>query len=90
MFGVHPFRLADFAGSRFHVVPPMVASGRHAHVSTGALIDDAGLQMLAATHRNGFINNIFDRQRLASTHLLIGRDDRDRTGIDDALLHRLG
>jgi hypothetical protein len=41
---------------------------------------------VAVAHRQCFIDDVLDRQRLAAAHLLISRDDGNGTCINDPFL----
>ena len=90
MLGVDPFRLTNVVASRFDIVPPMVATRCHVYIAARAFVNEAGLHMLTAAHRQRFVNDILDWQRLAATHLLVGGNHGDGTGINDAFVHGLG
>ena len=55
-----------------------------------ALINQHGLHAVAAAHGQGFVDDGLERQLLATTQLVVGRDDGHGTRVDGALMQRLG
>ena len=64
---------------------------RH-HIASGlrALVDIHVLDGFAATQRQTFVHDGLERQLFATAHLIVAGDDGHGTGVNHALLHRLG
>ena len=59
------------------------------HGSTGAFVDDYRFDALATTKRQRFVNGGFERNCATATHLFVGGQYSDCSGIDNAFLHAL-
>jgi hypothetical protein len=68
----------------------LVAPGHHVAGGLGALVHQHGLDRLAATHGQAFVDDGLERQFLAAAHLVVGGDHGHGAGVDDAFLQRLG
>ena len=90
VFRTHGYRRALAALARQRLGESPVAPGHHIARGCGALVDEHGLDRLTAAHAQTFVNDGLERQLLAAAHLVVGRDHGHRTGVDDALLQRLG
>ena len=90
MFGPDKFGRALGCSLGGNFVHQAVAPCNHVARRRRSLIDDNVFDRLAAAHRDAFIDDGLQRQLFAAAHLEIGRDDRHRAGILDALLQALG
>ncbi|CAB3772985.1 hypothetical protein LMG29739_06354 [Paraburkholderia solisilvae] len=89
MLGADPFRRALIAFALRDFVHPQVAIRIPRDLAAGAAIHDHALHRVAATHRERFIRDVLQRQRLAAAHLFVGGNQRDRADVDQALVQRL-
>ena len=66
------------------LVEGQVAPGHHVAGAGRALEHQHFLSRIASAHVQRFIHDGLERQFLATTHLVVGRDDRHSTTVDDA------
>ena len=90
MLGAHGHRRAHGALAFDGLGKCLVATGHHIASAGSALVDVHGLDRLAAAHGQAFVHDGFKGQLFAAAHLEVGGDDRHGTGVNDALLQRLG
>ena len=88
MLGADPFRGARVGLGVGQFVHPQVALGVPVDLAAGAAIDDHALDGFAAAHRDGFIGDALERQRLAAARLFVGGDERDGANVDEAFVQR--
>ena len=90
MLGFDPLRLANVGLAGSQVMPPGIAASNHVAGAAGTLENDHVLDRLATTQRDAFIDSWLERDLLATTALLIGRNHGNGAGIVDAVAYRLG
>ena len=85
MLGLDPLRFAGRGLPVGNVSHPQVTTGLHGHIRTRAFDHQHMFNAVAAAQGQGFIDDGFQRQLLATTHLLVGGDDHLGAGIFDAI-----
>src|SRR6202158_6301033 len=89
MLRTHPLRWTRVGLLRDKLMHPQVATRYEPDLAGGSLVNDDAAARFASPERERLVNDSLERQRLAAALLLVGGDDRDRPGVDDALLERL-
>ena len=89
MLGLDPLGLAGGGGFVSDIGHPQVAPSGHGDVGTRALNHQHMLDAAAAAQAQRFVNDGFQRQLLATTHLVVGGDDHLGAGVFDAVAQAL-
>ena len=88
MLGLDPLRLAEAVLAPDHFMPPVVPAGPHLAVSAQARVDDDAFDRPAA-FGEGLVDRSLQVECMAAAPAAVGCDDHLRTGILDAVLHRI-
>ncbi|MDR9063286.1 hypothetical protein FEP47_02522 [Burkholderia multivorans] len=88
MLGADPFGRTGVGFAVGQFVHPQVAIGMPVDLAARAAIDDHALHRVAAAHRDRFVGDVLQRQRLAAAHLFVGGDQRDCADVDEPFVQR--